>query len=65
MGLYFLISFIGFVIAIIFTRIVFSIPSFLRKQNAIIELLAEMAIKNGGDRDKIENIVDQSKKGLL
>jgi uncharacterized protein YybS (DUF2232 family) len=51
--------FIGFLISVLITRLVFSIPTFLRYQKAKINILAEMAIKNGVEPDKISGIMNK------
>jgi hypothetical protein len=52
-----IVSIISLLITAFITRMIFSIPLFLRKQDAIIKLLAEIALKNGTDATRVADIV--------
>jgi len=45
------------IFSVLFTRWVFSISRFIKIGEAIVKLLAIIAEKNGGDLDRISNII--------
>ncbi|WP_183561756.1 hypothetical protein [Mucilaginibacter sp. SP1R1] len=49
---------IGAVVLIFVTRLIFSIPTFLRYQKAQTKLLSEIALKNGVEVDRITEILN-------
>jgi hypothetical protein len=49
------------ILGVFITRLIFSIPAFLRLQKAQVKLLSEIAVKSGVEPDKISGILNESK----
>lgn len=55
--IYLFASFVGFVVLIVITRAIFSIPKIIRYQKALIKLAALNAEKSGAEENLIKEIV--------